>query len=120
MTNGSRSNPDINAGGAAYNSGEGFTDTDNTGKNATDRNNSNYSTINRQTVNRNGQASISNPTVDTSNKAFEGAEPDIGCVPGMRFGKVDKKVAYNVFCNKVANYIGRTMKYGNEVVFDVK
>ena len=38
----------------------------------------------------------------------------------MRFEKVDNKVAYDVFRNKFANYIGRTMKYWNEVVCSVK
>ena len=51
--------------------------------------------------------------VDTSNKAFEGAETDIWCVLGLRFEKVDKKVAYNLFRNKFSNCIGRNMKYGN-------
>ena len=64
----------------------------------------------------NGQNSISNPTVDISHNVFEGSEPDIGCVLGLRFEKLDKKVTYDVFCNKFANYIGSTMNYGNEVV----
>ena len=59
-------------------------------------------------------------TVNTSNKSFEGAEPEIGCVLGLRFEKVYKKVAYDVFCNNFANYIGRTMKYGNKIVCAVK
>ena len=62
----------------------------------------------------------SNPKVDTSNKASKGAEPDIGCVLGMRFEKVDKKVVYDVFHNKFSNYIVRTMKYMKEVVCAVK
>ena len=33
---------------------------------------------------------------------------------------MDKKVSYDLFCNKFANYIGRTMNYGNKVVCDVK
>ena len=122
MTDGSGSNTDANTGGAEDTSMEGSTDTNNTGKNTTEINNRNYSTIESQgqIVNRNGQASIINPTVDTSNKAPKGAEPDIGCVLGLRFEKVNKKVAYNVFCKKFANYIGRNMKYGKNVVFSVK
>ena len=57
-----------NVGGAADTSGEGSTDTDNTGNNATDGNNSIDSTINRRTGNRNGKYLGSNLTVDTSNK----------------------------------------------------
>ena len=68
----------------------------------------------------NAPVSGSIPTVDTSNKAFEGVEPDIKCVLGLRFEKVDKKVSYDLFCNKFANYIGRTMNYGNKVVCAVK
>ena len=59
-------------------------------------------------------------TVNTSNKSFEGAEPEIGCVLGLRFEKVYKKVAYNAFHNNSTNYIGRTTMYGNEVVCEVK
>ena len=97
-------------------------DTNDTGNNGTDRKNRSDSTSNiqGQTGNRNGQASRSNLTVDTSNKAFKLAEPDIGYVLGLRFEKVDKKVAYDVFHNKFTNYIGITMKYGNEVVCALK
>ena len=59
-------------------------------------------------------------TVNTSNKSFEGAEPEIGCVLGMGFEKWKVKVSYNVFRKKFANYIGRNMKYGKNVVFSVK
>ena len=120
MTNGSGSTPDANAGGATDTSGEVSIDTDHTGNRTTDEKNSNDSTINRQTGNRNGQSSIINPTVDTSNKAFEGAEPDIRCVLGLRFETLDKKVEYYVFRNKFTNYIGRTVKYVNELLCAVK
>ena len=112
MTDGSGSTPDANAGGAADTSGERSTNKYNTGNNTTDRNNINDSVINRLTGNSNGQYLRSNPKVDTSNKVFEGAEPDIGCVLVLRFEKVDKKVAYDVFCNKFYKYIGWNMKYG--------
>ena len=120
MTDGSGSTPDANAEGAADNSGEVSTDTDNTVYNATNKNNSNDSTINRRTENSNRQASRINPTVDRSNKAFGGTEPDIGCVLGPRFEKLDKKVAYDVFHNNSHNYICITMHYGNKVVCDLK
>ena len=120
MTNISRSTPDKTAGGAADTSGEGSTDTDNTGSNTTDINNSNNLTINRQTGNMNVQFSRSNSTVDTSNKEFEGAEPNIGCVLGLRLKEVEKKVACNVFRNKFANYIGKIMKCRNKLVCAVK
>ena len=58
----------------------------------------------------NGQHSISNPTVDISHNVFEGSEPDIGCVLGLRFEKVEDKIAYDVFHNKFSNYIGSTVK----------
>ena len=122
MTDGSGSTPDAHAGGAADTSRDGSTDTNVTVNNATYRNNSSDSKSNTQgqTVNRKGEASRSNPTVDMSNKAFERAEPDIGCVLGLRFEKLDKKVANDVFRNKFDNYIGRTMKYGNKAVCAVK
>ena len=93
MTNVSGLTQGATAGGAADTRGEGSTYTHSTGNNATDGNNRYNSTINRRTGNRNGQASRINKTVDTSNKEFEGAEPDIGCVLGLIFEKVDKKVA---------------------------
>ena len=77
--------------------------TENTGNNTTDGNNSNDSIIKILTGNRNGQSSRINTTVDTSNKVFEGAEPDIVCVLGLRFEKVDKKVAHDVFHDKFSN-----------------
>ena len=122
MTDGSGSTPDANVGGAADTSGEGSTDTNKTVNNATDGKNSIDSTSNTQgrTGNRSRKSLRINPTVDTSNKAFKGYEPDIGCVLGLGFEKVDKKVAYDVFCKKIANYIVRTMKYGKKVVCAVK
>ena len=116
--NGSRSTPDENAGGAVGTSGEVSKDTNNTGNKSTDGNNGIDSTsyTQAQTGNSNGQASKINLKVDTPNKVFGGAEPDIGCVLGTRFEKVDNKVSYDVFCKKFYNYIGRTMNYRNEVV----
>ena len=93
MKNGSVSTPGANAGGTADTSIEGSTDTENAQNNSTDRIISNDSTIKRLTGKINGQYPRSNPTVDTLDKAFEGAEPDIGCVLGLRFEKVDNKVA---------------------------
>ena len=111
---------DANAGGATDTSLEGSTDTYKKGNNSMDGNNSNDSTSNRQTGDRNGQYLRSNPTVDTSNKVFKGVEPNIGCVLGLRFEKVDKNVAYDVFREKFTSYIGSNMKYGNKVVCGVK
>ena len=68
----------------------------------------------------NRKSSRSNPTVDMSNRVFEGYEPDIGCVLGLGYEGVEKKVANNVFRKKFANYIVRTIKYENEVVCAVK
>ena len=87
MTDISRLTPDANSGGAADTSREVSIDTNNTGNNATDGKISSYSTsyTQGQIGNRNGQALRSNPTVDTSNKAFKGYEPDIGCVLGLGF-----------------------------------
>ena len=120
LTNGRRSTLDANAGGAAKTSGDRYTYTQNKENNAPDRNISNGSTIKRRTINRNGQASSSNTTVDTWNKAFEGSELDIGCVLGLWFEKMGKKVAYDVFYNRFTYYIFRTVKYGVEVVCDVE
>ena len=103
MTDGNGSTPDANVGGAADTSREGSTDTNKTVNNATDGKNSIDSTSNTQgrTGNRSRKYLRINPTVDTSNKAFKGYEPDIRCVLVLGFEKVDKKVAYDVFVKKM-------------------
>ena len=68
----------------------------------------------------NGQNSISNPTVDISHNVFEGSEPDIGCVLGLRFEKLDKTLSYDVFRNKFSNCIGSNIKYRNKLLCEVK
>ena len=34
----------------------------------------------------------------------------------MRFGKIDKKLTFKIFREKMGKYISRTMKKGNKVV----
>jgi hypothetical protein len=60
------------------------------------------------------------PTMSSANKNFEGAEPGVGAVLGLRYEKIDKKVTYEVFREKMSNYIERTMKYGDDVVCLIK
>jgi hypothetical protein len=60
------------------------------------------------------------PTLSTVNRTFEGAEPGVGAVLGLRYEKIDKKVTYEVFREKMSNYIERTMKYGDDVVCIIK
>ena len=58
--------------------------------------------------------------MDTSNKNFEGAEPEIGCVLGLRYERIDKKVTFEIFREKMSNFIERKMEYGNEISGIVK
>jgi transcription antitermination factor NusG len=60
--------------------------------------------------NRNHQSAM-----DVSNKNFEGAEPEIGCVLGLKYEKIDKKVTFDVFKEKMCNYIEHKMEFGTEI-----
>ena len=73
-------------------------------------NNSNRSrNQNRQNYNR-----------DISNKSFEGAEPSVGAVLGLQSERIDKKVNYEQFKDKLVNYIGRKFDNGDDIVCTVK
>jgi hypothetical protein len=60
------------------------------------------------------------PTMNTANRNFEGAEPGVGAVLGLRYEKIDKKVTFEIFREKMSNYIERTMKYGDDVACIIK
>ena len=53
---------------------------------------------------------------DTLSRNFEGEKSSIGVVLGMRLEKIEKKVPFTIFREKIGNYISRTMKYIDEVV----
>ena len=73
-------------------------------------NNSNRSrNQNRQNYNR-----------DISNKSFEGAEPSVGAVLGLQSERIDKKVNYEQFKDKLVNYIGRKFDNGDDIVCTVR
>ena len=72
---------------------------DNRGANRTNNNN-----------NRNNQSAM-----DVSNKNFEGAEPEIGCVIGLKYERIDKKVTFEIFREKMCNYIERKIEFGTEI-----
>ena len=63
-----------------------------------------------------GGNSITASSFDTSSRNFEGGESSIGVVLSLHFKKIEKKVPYKIFREKMGNYISNTMKYGNEVV----
>ena len=54
--------------------------------------------------------------VDTTSKSFNGEEPNVGAVLGLKIEKIDAKVTYDVFREKMCNYIGRKISDGDLIV----
>ena len=59
------------------------------------------------TQTRNQQTNNNSTLPFATNKDFQGAEPSIGAVLGMKIEKIDKKVTFDVFKDKLVNYIER-------------
>ena len=53
--------------------------------------------------------------MDVSKNNFEGAEPKIGCVIGMKYERIDKKVRSEIFRGNLCNYIESKIEYGTEI-----
>ena len=85
------------------------TDTTNDNKPSTERQNNNYN--NKKKSNNNavfqGQGSDSNN--------FEGADPDAGVVLGLRAERIKKKVSFDVFTEKISDYIIREYDHGRDI-----
>jgi hypothetical protein len=58
--------------------------------------------------------------VDTSNKTFEGDQPLVGVVLGMRYEVISQKIAFDSFREKLSNYILSNIKNGDDVVHIVQ
>ena len=54
--------------------------------------------------------------VDTTNKDFQGKEPSIGAVMGLRIEKINKKVTYDICRDNLANHIGSKIENGDIIV----
>ena len=81
-------------------------------KNESNKNGKGYNKSNNRYGSNLRTASLS----DTSSWNFEGEYPSIGVVLGLSFGKIEKRVPFNIFREKIRNIISRTTKYGNGVV----
>ena len=92
------------------NTGEGGSDNSNSGGSSTSNNN------NRSNRNNNRFRNVGNHATRT----FEGAEPKVGAVLGLRSERFDKKVTFEVFKEKMINYIGREMEMGDDIVCIIK
>ena len=70
--------------------------------------------------NRNRNNNRNNYVRDTINKGFEGAEPSVGAVLGLTSERIDKKVSFEQFKEKLENYIGRKFDNGDDIACIVK
>ena len=68
----------------------------------------------RNTARRNQDSRGTNMV--TVHKSFESHTPDLNGVLGLRTEKVDKKVTFEAFCEKLDTYIMRGVKNGEDVV----
>ena len=56
----------------------------------------------------------------TLNKTFDGAEPKVGAVLGLTVEKIDKKVPFTQFRDKMINYVGREHPMGDMLTCIIK
>ena len=57
---------------------------------------------------------------DLSDKLFEGDTPEIGCVLGLRSERMDKKVQFDTFREKMCDYIAKNLSSPMDVMPYVK
>ena len=76
--------------------------------NAKRQNNNNN---NNKNINSNG--ALQGQGIDSNN--FEGANPDAGVVLGLRAEHIKKKVSFDIFTEKVSDYIVREYKHGRDI-----
>ena len=50
-----------------------------------------------------------NTIIDVTNKSVEGMEPGIGYALGLRIENIDKKAPFDIFIDKLSNYIVRSV-----------
>lgn len=96
-------------GGSTGGTGSGSNNDSNTSGSNNNNNNNRNRVGNRNNYNR-----------DNSNKSFEGAEPSVGAVLGLTSERIDKKVSFEQFKEKLENYIGRKFDNGDDIVCIVK
>ena len=58
--------------------------------------------------------------LELSNKDFEGETPEIGCVLGLRNEKITKKVPFDTFRDKIADFIVKKLDNAMDIMLIVK
>ena len=85
--------------------------------NNNNNNNNSNNNNNRRNNNNNNNNSRSSTTVQLSNpKNYEGSIAEIGAILALKFEKLDKKVQFQVFIDKVSNYVYSNIKNGGDLI----
>lgn len=64
----------------------------------------------------NARSNRKNVYVDTSNQKFEGAQPSVNAVLGVKLERMDLKVSFDAFRDKIENFILQNYKNGDFVI----
>ena len=81
----------------------------------------NNPTSSRSNMNRGRNNRSTNNIMQSSEGAsFEGACPDIGGILGLRSERINKKLPFSVFTEKLADYVGAEIKYGRDLETCIK
>ena len=89
------------------------TDTTDNSKSNEERQNSNSNSNSNSNKKSNGNGQFLGQGSDTNN--FEGADPDAGVVLGLRAERIKKKVPFDVFSEKVSDYVVHEYKYSRDI-----
>jgi len=57
---------------------------------------------------------------DSNSRQFEGAEPRVGAVLASSSERIDKKLPFEQFKDKLVNYVGSVFENGDDIVCIVK
>ena len=71
---------------------------------------------NNRRNNTNSNRNNSNIVQLTNPKAYEGAIKEIGAIMGLKHEKLDKKVHFQIFIDKVSNYIYSSVTNGGDLI----
>ena len=57
---------------------------------------------------------------DSNSRQFEGAEPKVGAALALSSERIDKKLPFEQFKDKLVNYVGREFTNGDDIVCIIK
>ena len=73
--------------------------------------------FNNNNNNNNNNNARSSTTIQLSNpKNYEGSIAEIGAILALKFEKLDKKAQFQVFVDKVSNYVYSNVKNGGDLI----